>query len=162
MISYLKSSDSCSGKGIFALYSFNLLKMEKSKLVKALLVVAGISGIVIGGALLFNPVAFEASAGISLGKENINLLSEVRAPGGALLAGGILILLGAFISKLTQTSVVLASLFYLSYGFSRILSMVVDGVPTTSLVMATVVEIIIGMLSVSILFAFRKQQQRTV
>ena len=136
--------------------------MEKSKLVKALLVVAGMSGIVIGAALLFNPVAFEASAGISLGKENINMLSEVRAPGGALLAAGVLILLGAFISKLTHTSVVLTSLFYLSYGFSRILSMIVDGVPATSLVMATVVEIIIGLFSIYILLNFRKQQQSTV
>jgi hypothetical protein len=134
--------------------------MGKSKLVKGLLVVAGLIGITIGGALLFDPVAFEASAGISL-KEDINMLSEVRAPGGALLAGGILILLGAFISKLTYTSVLLASLFYLSYGFSRILGMIVDGVPTTSLVMATVIEIIIGVLSISIFF-FRKKEQITV
>ncbi len=135
--------------------------MEKSKLVKALLVVAGLTGIAIGGALLFYPVAFEASAGISL-EENINMLSEVRAPGGALLAGGIIILLGAFISNLTYTSVLLSSLFYFSYGFSRILSMIVDGVPTTSLVMATVIEIIIGMLSISILFNFNKKQQITI
>lgn len=134
--------------------------MENSKLVKVLLVIAGMIGIAIGGALLFDPVAFEASAGISLG-ENINLLSEVRAPGGALLAGGILILLGAFISKLTHTSVVLASLFYLSYGFSRILSMIIDGVPNTSLVMATVIEIIIGILSISVLFNFLKKQRET-
>jgi hypothetical protein len=91
--------------------------MEKSKLVKALLVVSGISGIAIGGALLFYPMAFEASAGIHL-EENVNMLSEVRAPGGALLVAGIIMLSGVFISTLTRTSVVLASVFFLSYGFS--------------------------------------------
>ena len=135
--------------------------MEKSKLVKALLVIAGMSGIAIGGALLFSPIAFEASAGIHL-EGNVNMLSEVRAPGGALLAGGILILLGAFISTLTETSVLLASLFYFSYGLSRILSMIMDGVPTTSLVMAAISEIIIGILSILILFNFRNKEHITI
>jgi hypothetical protein len=130
--------------------------MEKSKLVKALLIVAGLSGIAIGGALLFQPVAFEASAGIHL-EENVNLLSEVRAPGGALLAGGVLILLGAFIPTMTYTSVLLATLFFLSYGLSRILSMIVDGIPTTSLVMATVAEVVIGILCIAVLVNFRKK-----
>lgn len=135
--------------------------MEKSKLVKVLLVVAGITGIAIGGALLFDPIGFEASAGISL-EGDINMLSEVRAPGGALLAGGILILSGAFISNFTHTSVLLASLFYLSYGFSRILGMIIDGIPATSLVTATVIEMIIGILSISILLNFNKKQHAPV
>jgi hypothetical protein len=139
----------------------NYSRMAKSKLVKALLIVAGLSGIAVGGALLVAPVAFEASAGIRL-EENVNMLSEVRAPGGALLAGGVLILLGAFIASLTYTSVLLASLFFLSYGLSRILSIVVDGIPTTSLVMATIAEIIIGILSISILINFRKKEQLAV
>jgi hypothetical protein len=134
--------------------------MEKSKLVKALLVVSGISGIAIGGALLVYPVAFEASAGIHL-EENVNMLSEVRAPGGALLVAGILMLSGAFISTLTHTSVVLATVFFLSYGFSRVLSILVDGVPTSSLVMATIAEIIIGILGVYILFNFRRRAHVT-
>jgi hypothetical protein len=129
--------------------------MEKSKLVKALLIVAGLSGIAIGGALLFQPIAFEASAGIHL-ENDVNMLSEVRAPGGALLAGGVLIFIGAFIPTLTYTSVLLATLFFLSYGLSRILSMIIDGVPTTSLVMATLAEVIIGILSIAILLRFRK------
>jgi hypothetical protein len=134
--------------------------MEKSKLVKALLIVAGLSGIAVGGALLFQPVAFEASAGIHLG-EDVNMLSEVRAPGGALLAGGVVIFLGAFIPTLTYTSVLLGTLFFLSYGLSRTFSMIVDGVPTTSLVMATVAEVVIGVLSIAILFNFRKKEFTT-
>ena len=103
--------------------------MEKLKPVKILLVISGITAIGIGAALLFAPVAFEASAGIELG-EDINLLSELRAPGGTLLVAGEVILLGAFISTLTILSTVLSSLFYLSYGISRIYGILVDGVPS--------------------------------
>jgi hypothetical protein len=130
--------------------------MEKSKSVKALLIVAGVCGIAIGGALLFQPVAFEASAGIHL-EGDVNMLSEVRAPGGALLAGGVIILSGVFFPAVTYTSVVLATLFFLSYGLSRILSMIIDGVPATSLIMATVAEVIIGILGIAILIKFRKR-----
>ena len=131
--------------------------MEKSKVVQVFLIISGIIGMGIGGALLFAPVAFEASASINLG-ENINLLSEIRANGGALLSGGILILLGAFSSKLTHISLILSSLFYLSYGFSRVLSMIIDGIPHDSLLSATVVEIIIGLLSLFLLNRFTKNQ----
>jgi hypothetical protein len=39
--------------------------------------------------------------------------------------------------------------------------MIVDGVPTTSLVMATVAEVIIGILSIAILVKFRKKEFTT-
>ncbi|PCJ37855.1 MAG: hypothetical protein COA99_12380 [Moraxellaceae bacterium] len=129
-------------------------------LIKVLLVVSGLTGIIIGSGLLFAPVSFEASAGIDLGT-NINLLSEVRAPGGALLVAGVLILLGAFITKLAYTSVLLSSLFYLSYGFSRLFSMIVDGVPSESLVTATIVEIVVGGLSFLVLVNFLKNQSQS-
>ncbi len=125
--------------------------MKNSKMIKALLIVSGLIGIGIGAALLFIPVAFEASAGIIL-DQNSSLLSEVRAPGGTLFAAGILILTGAFIAEWTSLSLVLSSLFYLSYGISRLLSMARDGVPHQSIIIATVLELVIGILSISALF----------
>lgn len=131
--------------------------MEKSRLVQAFLIISGTIATGIGGALLIAPVAFEASAGIDLGK-NINLLSEVRASGGTLLAAGILITSGAFIPGITLFSILLSCLFYLSYGLSRVLSMLIDGVPDKSLVIATVAEILIGFLSLLLLFRVRQKQ----
>ena len=130
--------------------------MENSKLIQVLLIISGIIGIGIGSALLFAPVAFEASAGINLG-EDINLLSEIRAPGGLLVSGGIIILLGAFIPKLRHTALVLSSLFYLSYGISRVLSLIVDGMPHSSLLFATAIEIVIGLLSLLVFVKFSKK-----
>lgn len=135
--------------------------MEKSKLVKVLLVVSGITGIGIGGALLLVPVAFEASAGILI-RQDINLLSELRAPGGTLLAAGILIMLGAFNTSMTFISILLSSLFYLSYGISRVFSMLVDGIPNESLVIAAIIEIVIGSLSLLVFINLRNKRNINV
>ncbi|AUP78573.1 DUF4345 domain-containing protein [Flavivirga eckloniae] len=132
--------------------------MEKSKLVKALLIASGIIGIFIGGSLLFVPVAFQASAGIDL-EGNINLLSEVRAPGGTLLIAGILILSGAFMARLTYGSVLLTCLFYLSYGVSRVFSVIIDGMPSSSLIGATIIELVIGGASLYVLVYYRKKHK---
>jgi len=131
--------------------------MKNLKSVKIFLFAIGIIGIIIGASLLLIPVAFEASAGIHLDNE-VNILSEVRAPGGTLMAASILIASGAFISGMTYISIVLAALFYLSYGVSRTISIILDGLPADSLVMATVSEIIIGLISLYILFKFPKPQ----
>jgi hypothetical protein len=131
--------------------------MERSIFVKAVLLISGLIGVGVGTAQLFVPVMFEASAGIQLG-EDISLLSEIRAAGGALLVGGIMMMAGAFVSKLTLISMLLSSLFFLAYGFSRLLAMLVDGIPNPSLVAATAVEMIIGLLALTLLIHFRRKQ----
>ena len=135
--------------------------MKKNRFVKILLIVSGIIGIGIGFALLFFPVAFEASAGIHLG-EDVNLLSETRSPGGVLLVGGVIILLGAFISKLTYTSIQLSSLIYLSYGLSRIVSIIFDGIPNESLIIALAIELLVGLISLFVLIRFNSKQVKLI
>lgn len=130
--------------------------MGKSKFIQALLLVSGLIGIGIGGALLFVPVAFEASAGIAL-TEDVNLLSEIRAPGGALFIGGIFIFSGAFYTRLTFTSLVLSSLFFLAYGLSRIFGILVDGVPGDALLFATLLEIGFGLANLFALIAYTRK-----
>ncbi len=111
--------------------------MVKLKLVKILLVFSVITAYGIGRSLLFVTIAFEASAGIQM-EQDINLLSELRAPGGTLMVVGVIILLGAFVSEITFLSTLLSTLFYLSYGFYHIYAMLVDGIPSESLVLATI------------------------
>jgi len=121
-----------------------------SRTTKTLLAVSGVIGVGIGGALLFAPSEFQASAGITLGN-NVSLLSETRAPGGTLLAAGVLILMGAYHTGMVRLSLLLSSLFYLSYGAARVLSMIVDGMPHDALVAATGLEIVVGLLSLYML-----------
>jgi hypothetical protein len=133
-----------------------VVKMKISKMLKATLIVAGLIGAYIGMEILFFPVSFYATSGIELGN-NISLLNEIRAPGGALLFISVLIMLGAFILKLTFTSITLATLLYLSYGLSRILSMTIDGRPAEILVYAAGLEIAIGLVCAVMLVKYLKR-----
>jgi hypothetical protein len=129
--------------------------MKNSKALKVILFVAGLIAISIGGMVLVQPAAFYATSGIDLAG-NVSLLNEIRASGGALLAAGILILSGAFVASLTFTAVVVASLLYLSYGLSRILSFTIDGMPSESLVQAAALEVVIGVLCVYVFVRYRE------
>lgn len=128
--------------------------MKNSKVVKTILFISGLILLGIGSATLFAPVTFLGSSGIDLGGQ-VNLLSEVRAAGGALLASGLLIMLGVFVPNLTFTSTVIATLVFLSYGIARILSIATDGLPAQEIVAATVVEMIIGAAGVYALLKYR-------
>jgi len=121
---------------------------------KSILLIAGLIGAVVGSAILISPVAFHGTTGIELGS-NPSLMSEVRAPGGGLLAIGLLIMAGAFVSRLTFTALVVAALVYVSYGASRIFSMAVDGMPHSTLVIVAGLEIVIGVLCIRALVGYR-------
>jgi hypothetical protein len=108
-----------------------------------LLALSSLIAIGIGTSILVAPAWFHASHGIELGSD-ANLLSEVRAPGGALLALGLLMLTGVFVRSFTFASTSTAAAVFLAYGLSRLLSIALDGVPGTGLVVATVVELAVG------------------
>lgn len=123
-------------------------------MLKALLMLS--SGIlaVVGAGIVFTPVAFHASNGIVLGTD-ASLLSEVRAPGGALLALSALVLMGALRPSWTHTSTLIAAVVFLAYGASRLLGIALDGLPATSLVAACALELSLGL---AFLFALTRQR----
>ena len=128
--------------------------MKRTKVLQSILLLAGIIGFGIGASIVFLPVAFHTQDGIELAG-NASLLSEVRAPGGALMVCSLCIALGAFITELTFTSTLLATLLYLSYGLSRMLSIALDGMPHPILVQAAVAELVIGALCMLALVKYR-------
>jgi len=135
--------------------------MKTSKVIKAVLFVSGLIAMVIGGYILIIPTAFYLTYGIDLGT-NISMLNEIRASGGALLATGILIFSGAFLSRMTFTSLVVATFLYLAYGLSRILSTTIDGTPTEGLVQASILEIVIGLVCVFALVKYQDIQKEEI
>ena len=112
---------------------------------RVLLALAGLVLLGIGGAVLFAPHAFFASNGIALGDQP-NLLSEIRAPGGLLLACAVGMLLGALRPRFTRDGLRLGAMVYGAYGISRLISLALDGMPSTSLVGALVIELVIAAL----------------
>ncbi len=118
--------------------------METTLRLNALLFITGMIGVGIGGAILFVPAEFHATSGIVIGSDE-NLLSEMRAAGGALFACALIVMLGAFVSRLTFTALVLSTVLYLSYGVSRLVGMALDGLPSSNLITVTAFELGVGL-----------------
>ncbi|MDJ0592278.1 MAG: DUF4345 domain-containing protein [Pleurocapsa sp. MO_226.B13] len=118
--------------------------MKKSKFLTVILCLSGLIAMGIGTIVQISPLDFYSANNIDIGS-NINLFSEIRASSGFLLTSGILILTGAFVSQLTFTSIMFATVLYLSYGLSRFASMTIDGMPVNSLIQAALIEITIGL-----------------
>ena len=122
------------------------MKMLRSKAWMARKLLLLVSGTVAAGiaiAILLAHDAFYASYGIELAG-NTNLTNELKAPAGVLFIAGLIMLAGLFRERWTAISLTTAAAIYLPYGLSRVLSMVVDGVPNDGLVAAAIFEIVVG------------------
>ncbi len=128
----------------------------KNSLTVLYLVIAGLLLLVIGGALVFAPHSFHGSNGVALG-DNPNLLSEIRAPGGLLACSGIIILIGAIRRQLRSLAVQLTTLVYGSFGLARLVSIAIDGMPSSSIIAATVLELVVAFVGLAILWRWRTE-----
>ena len=111
---------------------------------RILLFVAGLVAVAVGAASLLAPVAFRRQYHISIG-DDPNLLNETRAAGGAVLAIGGLLIVGAFVARLAFAAAVSGAVLYPAYALSRGLSVALDGAPTSGLVIGGVVELALGL-----------------
>jgi hypothetical protein len=107
------------------------------------LFLSGLVAVAIAATILIAPDMFYAGYGIEVGG-NATLANELKAPAGALLVAGMLMVAGAFRRGLTVVSLATATAVYLSYGFGRVLSIAIDGLPHGGMVSAAVIEIVIG------------------
>jgi len=117
--------------------------MKSETIVKIVLLCAGLLATAIGLMLLTAPVTFYKGYDFGLAG-NVDLLNEIRASSGGLLMCGLVITLGSFLKPLTYPASIVSTCLYLSYGFSRLISMALDGTPSSGLVQAMVLEIIVG------------------
>lgn len=127
---------------------------------KAILTVSGLIATGIGFAILFEPAGFYSSYGIELGNDP-SLMSEIRAPGGALLVMGMFMLSSFVRPGLAGASLWLGAGVYLSYGLSRCLAIALDGWPDSGLVLAVGLEILIGALCLIALRSRRSVRETT-
>lgn len=106
----------------------------------------GMSGallLYIGASILLGPLAYQADMGVVLPRDP-TLLSDLRAMGGSLLGAGLLLVVGARWAALRAAAAVAGATLYLSYGLSRVLSVVVDGPPADALLIAAGIELAVG------------------
>ena len=118
---------------------------------KIALGISGVTALGIGTFILAAPNAFYASYGIMPGSDP-SLLSELRAPGAGLAAFGTIMLAGIFRQALSQSAVVAALTVFLAFPAGRVLSMAADGMPSSGITGALILELAIAAFC---LFAFR-------
>ena len=131
------------------------------KTVRVVLLVSGLIAVAIALAILFASDGFYAGYGIDAAS-NPTLANELKAPAGALLLSGLLMLAGVFRAELALLSLTIASLVYLSYGLSRIISFAVDGMPHSGMIGAAGIEVFIGAVCLITLFFARRAGGRRV
>ena len=133
--------------------------MTHSLMIKLPLGLAGLIAAAVGFGILFVPHAFYAASGIAIGTD-ASLLNELRAPGGMVLAIGLFALMGTARNPLTLPALALSVLLYLGFGLSRLVSIVLDGMPNTTMVQTTVLELAVGGLCAAALAVTMHRQTR--
>ena len=118
--------------------------MNNSKILKIYLFVSGFILTAIGGLTAFNPVTIKANEGIQIA-ENASALSDVRSFGMLLVAMALFSFSGSIKSSLRKPATISSFLLFLSLGIGRLLSMLLDGMPSNGMVKATGLEIILGL-----------------
>ena len=130
--------------------------MQLSRLQKITLGVSGITALAIGTFIALAPHAFYASYGITLGPDP-SLLSELRAPGAGLAAFGTLMLAGLVRAAMAPTSIAVALAVFLAFPVGRVIGLIVDGLPSGSVIGALALELIIAG---ALLLLFRPRRVR--
>ncbi|MFK7738780.1 MAG: DUF4345 domain-containing protein [Planctomycetota bacterium] len=130
--------------------------MPTTKKLRFLLLLSGLLATAIGAGLLFAPIAFHAQNGIQL-RADASLLSELRAPGGALLLAGATMLAGALVRRFAATAAAVGAAVFSSYGVARLVGVGLDGVPNQGIVVATVLELGLGALFAVALLRGKRQ-----
>ena len=115
----------------------------KYPVTRIFLALSGTIAALIGLSVLFVPHAFFATNHITLGTDP-NLMSEIRAPGGLLLASGVIMLCGAIMRSLMRAALLTGAVVFSMYGVSRLVSLAFDGMPSSSIFGALVIELVVG------------------
>jgi hypothetical protein len=110
--------------------------------------ISGLLLLTVGTLRLINPIKnYLKNSGIKLEKE-VNLLNEVRGVSSVMMCGGIIILLGTIIPKLTITSFVVAILILIGFAIGRLLSISLDGKPNKLIIQGLISELVLGALNI--------------
>jgi len=115
----------------------------------------------IGGALLVSPAALLKMSHVVIDNDP-GLLSELSAPGGLLVITASFLMLGAIKLRFANLALLAGALVYGSYGLSRLISMALHGLPSASLISATVVELVAASALIALRLTSGSRRRREV
>jgi len=82
--------------------------------------------------------------------------SGTGGTGGVVTGFGLLILSGAFNSKLSYTSTVVAIVLFFGFGIARLIGFALDGNPGESIIQGMIFEFVLGLIGVFAFFKYKK------
>jgi len=121
----------------------------REAITRAVLAVSGVILGFVGGALMMVPRTFLGLSQVYIDPDP-SLMSELAAPSGILLLTSGFMILGAVRLRFANPALLIGALVYGSYGFGRLVSMGLNGVPSESLIIATAIELGIAALLAAI------------
>ena len=120
--------------------------MTSTFLQKGTLALSGLIALGIGAAILVAPAAFYGLSEVSL-PDDVNLLNDIRAFGGGLVAAAIFISLGLVRRSLILPSLIAAAIVFAGFGLARVWAFSVDGFPDATYIWVLVMELVIAALA---------------
>lgn len=115
----------------------------------------------IGGALMFTPKAFLEMSHVVVERDP-SLMSELTAPSGVLIITGALLVLGAVKRRFANLALSTGAIVYGSYGIGRLWSMGLHGIPSDSLVTASIIELGVAAMLVTLRLVARPADQENI
>ncbi len=134
--------------------------MKKSLILKIYLALSGLLLVFIGAATLFNPIEIKASSGIDLAG-NASLLNDIRATSALILVLALILVSGVFKKGNIGVSSLISFTVFLSLGTGRLISILIDGMPAESMVKATGLEFILGIIGLVLFIASREKIKKS-
>lgn len=127
----------------------------KRAMTRLVLLGAGATLGLIGAALMVSPRAFLEVNRVFV-ETDPGLMSELTAPAGILILTSALLLIGALKLRAASLALIVGAIVYGSYGIGRLVSMALHGLPSESLITATIVELVVAVL-LGVLWAWTRR-----
>jgi hypothetical protein len=70
---------------------------------------------------------------------------------------GLIVLLGAFIQRLSYTSIIAAIVLFLSFGIARLIGFGLDGNPGEGVIQGMIIEFVLGFIAIFAFFKYREK-----
>ena len=117
--------------------------MTSPTLQRSALALSSLIALGIGAAILFAPSDFYAMSAVTL-PNDVNLLNDLRAFGGGLVAVAVFISLGLFYRSLIFPALIAAAIVFAGFGLARIWSITADGLPDATYMWVLVIELVVA------------------
>lgn len=120
----------------------------KNVFIKSYLFVAGLVMLLVGIYIAITTMEYMAAISPTNDMTSINLLSDLRGMGGVLLVLGTYVFISTFYAAWQWPALIIATAIYASFGIFRSLSLALDGMPETEIMIAYLIEVVMAMLGV--------------